>query len=168
MSTRSSLLRTQLLHYKLYHHQRTNVRIHMVFVPTILFSTVCILHRVSLSHGITLAHLFSTAYALYYIYLCFFPGILASLLFTLLLRGLDSGRIQLSLPTQVGLFALGWIFQFIGHGYFERRKPALLDNLVQSVVEAPYFVLFELLFKVGLFADLREDLEKGVAASQQT
>lgn len=68
----------------------------------------------------------------------------------------------------MGLFALGWIFQFIGHGYFERRKPALLDNLVQSVVEAPYFVLFELLFKVGLFADLREDLEKGVAASQQT
>lgn len=25
-----------------------------------------------------------------------------------------------------------WVFQFIGHGLFERRAPALLDSLVQG------------------------------------
>ena len=27
---------------------------------------------------------------------------------------------------------IGWIAQFIGHGVFEGRKPALMDNLLQG------------------------------------
>ncbi|XP_052878426.1 2-hydroxy-palmitic acid dioxygenase mpo1-like isoform X2 [Gossypium arboreum] len=38
-----------------------------------------------------------------------------------------------------------WIGQFIGHGVFEKRAPALLDNLVQAFIMAPFFVLFEAL-----------------------
>ncbi|KAL2935313.1 putative endoplasmic reticulum membrane protein C16E8.02 [Bienertia sinuspersici] len=38
-----------------------------------------------------------------------------------------------------------WTAQFIGHGVFEKRAPALLDNLVQAFLMAPFFVLLEAL-----------------------
>ncbi|KAI7978814.1 putative endoplasmic reticulum membrane protein C16E8.02 [Camellia lanceoleosa] len=37
-----------------------------------------------------------------------------------------------------------WTGQFIGHGIFEKRAPALLDNLAQAFLMAPYFVFLEL------------------------
>ncbi|CAK9138130.1 unnamed protein product [Ilex paraguariensis] len=40
---------------------------------------------------------------------------------------------------------LCWTGQFIGHGVFEKRAPALLDNLVQAFLMAPFFVLLEAL-----------------------
>lgn len=30
------------------------------------------------------------------------------------------------------IFTSSWIFQFIGHGVYEHRAPALMDNLVQG------------------------------------
>merc|ERR1712141_396104 len=48
---------------------------------------------------------------------------------------------------------LGWIAQFIGHGVFEGRKPALMDNLLQGELHklfaAPMFVTLEVLFMLG-------------------
>ncbi|XVE54773.1 hypothetical protein DITRI_Ditri03aG0108500 [Diplodiscus trichospermus] len=38
-----------------------------------------------------------------------------------------------------------WTGQFLGHGVFEKRAPALLDNLVQALLMAPFFVLLEVL-----------------------
>nr|XP_043624932.1 2-hydroxy-palmitic acid dioxygenase MPO1-like isoform X2 [Erigeron canadensis] len=40
---------------------------------------------------------------------------------------------------------VSWIAQFIGHGVFEGRAPALLDNILQAFLMAPFFVLFEAL-----------------------
>ncbi|KAK8338128.1 hypothetical protein V6Z11_A09G233700 [Gossypium hirsutum] len=40
---------------------------------------------------------------------------------------------------------LCWTGQFLGHGIFEKRAPALLDNLVQALLMAPFFVLLEVL-----------------------
>lgn len=40
-----------------------------------------------------------------------------------------------------------WTAQFIGHGVFEKRSPALLDNLIQAFMMAPFFVLLEVLQK---------------------
>ncbi|KAL6584026.1 hypothetical protein OROMI_003315 [Orobanche minor] len=50
-------------------------------------------------------------------------------------------RIHVVLASQL----LCWTGQFIGHGVFERRAPALLDNLAQAFLMAPYFVLLEAL-----------------------
>jgi uncharacterized membrane protein YGL010W len=33
--------------------------------------------------------------------------------------------------------AVSWIMQFIGHGVFEGRRPALIDNLVQVQASPP-------------------------------
>merc|ERR1719175_101315 len=42
-----------------------------------------------------------------------------------------------------------WIAQFIGHGVFEGRAPALLDSWDQAFITAPLFVLLEVLFFLG-------------------
>lgn len=57
---------------------------------------------------------------------------------------------------------MSWLAQFIGHGVFEKRAPALLDNLVQAFLLAPLFVWMEILFFFGYRPELKERFEKGV------
>lgn len=61
-----------------------------------------------------------------------------------------------------GVFVLSWIAQFIGHGKFEGRAPALLDNLFQAIFLAPLFVWLELLFRFGYRQELQARVEKAV------
>ena len=44
---------------------------------------------------------------------------------------------------------ISWAAQFFGHYFFERRAPALLDNLFQAFLLAPLFIFMELLFVLG-------------------
>jgi uncharacterized membrane protein YGL010W len=55
-----------------------------------------------------------------------------------------------------------WIAQFVGHGKFEGRAPALLDNLVQAVFLAPFFVWFEILFSLGYRPELKRRIDLAV------
>lgn len=57
---------------------------------------------------------------------------------------------------------VSWVLQFIGHGVFEGRAPALLDNLLQSLVLAPFFVFMEALFKFGYRPELQKRVEIAV------
>jgi uncharacterized membrane protein YGL010W len=45
------------------------------------------------------------------------------------------------------LYLFGWTTQFVGHGIFEQRKPALLSNGFFALI-APFFMVFEVLHKV--------------------
>lgn len=49
----------------------------------------------------------------------------------------------------IAVNVLCWIMQFIGHGYFERRAPALLDNTSGATMAAPLFVLMDVMFAFG-------------------
>lgn len=62
----------------------------------------------------------------------------------------------------VGLNIFSWVAQFIGHGFFEGRAPALLDNLVQALFLAPFFVWLEILFFFGYRPELKRRLDKSV------
>lgn len=55
-----------------------------------------------------------------------------------------------------------WLAQFIGHGKFEGRAPALLDNLVQAIFLAPFFVWFEILFSLGYRPELKRRVDQAV------
>jgi len=59
--------------------------------------------------------------------------------------------------------AVSWVSQFIGHGVFEGRAPALLDNIAQALFLAPLFVWIEVLFMMGWNQELRHRLEGKVA-----
>lgn len=107
-------------------------------------------------------------YGAFYIMLYWPTGILASAMLALVNLALYEHWVKLSFSTELSLFLVGWIFQFVGHGVFEGKKPALLDNLVQSLVLAPYFILFEFIFKLGFMKQLRDQLEGDYRALQQT
>ena len=62
----------------------------------------------------------------------------------------------------LGLQLFSWIAQFIGHGVFEGRAPALLDNLVQAFLLAPFFVWLEILFHLGYRPELKSRLDRSV------
>ena len=57
---------------------------------------------------------------------------------------------------------MSWIAQFVGHGSYEGRKPALLDNLAQALFLAPLFVWYEVLFKLGFYKGLQKEVEVGI------
>lgn len=61
-----------------------------------------------------------------------------------------------------GIHIVSWLAQFVGHGVFEKRAPALLDNLVQALLLAPLFVWMEVLFFFGYRSELKKRFEKGV------
>lgn len=56
-------------------------------------------------------------------------------------------------------FTAAWIAQFVGHGKFEGRAPALLDSLFQSLVLAVFFVFMEVLFMAGYKPQLHKRLQ---------
>ena len=62
----------------------------------------------------------------------------------------------------IGLHIFSWIAQFLGHGIFEGRAPALLDNLVQAVFLAPFFVWLEVLFAFGYRPELKARLDSAI------
>ena len=67
----------------------------------------------------------------------------------------------------IGVHIACWILQFVGHGVFEKRAPALLDNLVQAFFLAPFFVWMEILFFFGYRPELQERVAKAVEKDVQ-
>ena len=58
----------------------------------------------------------------------------------------------------LGIFAVGWVIQFVGH-YYEGRKPAFLDDILGLVI-GPLFVLAELGFALGLRREVQHAVEQ--------
>lgn len=63
----------------------------------------------------------------------------------------------------LAVHVVSWVAQFVGHGVFEGRAPALLDNLVQAFFLAPFFVWLEVLFWCGYRPELKARLDRAVA-----
>ncbi|SCU87501.1 LAMI_0D06304g1_1 [Lachancea mirantina] len=152
-------LRKQLAFYQWYHQTPGNVAIHTVFVPVILYSAMVMLHHVHIYKDVTLMEIVAVLLSVYYLILDVPVGLLAALIITGVSYGIEQGPLDLRLWIAAVVFAVGWICQFLGHAYYEHRRPALLDNLVQSLMTAPFFVLFEVLFKLNLCKRLQADLE---------
>ncbi|KAK9265511.1 hypothetical protein L1049_021552 [Liquidambar formosana] len=152
--------------YGAYHSNPVNIIIHMLFVWPILFTTLVILYftpplfnlpQIGLfpsglfDHGLVLniGFVSTVIYSLFYVCLDKKAGSLAALLcFICWVAGSSLARhLGFSLAWKVVLAAqlFCWTGQFIGHGVFEKRAPALLDNLCQALIMAPFFVLLEAL-----------------------
>lgn len=60
------------------------------------------------------------------------------------------------------LHCVSWIAQFCGHGFIEKRAPALTDNLLYGVVLAPFFVHLELLFAFGYNPEMHKRINNEI------
>ncbi|PSR95795.1 Protein of unknown function DUF962 protein [Actinidia chinensis var. chinensis] len=145
--------------YGAYHSNPVNILIHMLFVWPILFTSLVLLYftppffdcpfKCRLGLVPNLGLLFTLICALFYVCLDKKAGSLAAMLCLAcwVSGSLLAKHLGFSLAWKVVLAAqlFCWTGQFIGHGVFEKRAPALLDNLVQAVLMAPFFVLLEAL-----------------------
>lgn len=69
--------------------------------------------------------------------------------------------------TAIAIHVFSWLVQFVGHGIFEGRAPALLDNLVQAIFLAPFFVWLEILFAFGYRPELKARLNQAIEKELQ-
>ncbi|CAM0902365.1 unnamed protein product [Alopecurus aequalis] len=136
--------------YGAYHSNPVNVFIHALFVWPIFFTALLLLHLTAPFPHSAVAG--AAVYGAFYISLDRRSGALAALLCLLCWAASAAlaAYLGFSLGWKVVLVAqlFCWTMQFIGHGFFEKRAPALLDNLVQAFLMAPYFVLLEVLGKL--------------------
>jgi len=169
----------QLTFYGAYHSNKTNVLIHMICVPILLWTFQVLTSEFPLPSFIPpLYHEFSRCL----IFELKFPAIMAVLYISyyLLLEPVAAvlyiPQFTLSLLTATAfsyhqrnsmvwagiLYALSWAAQFIGHGFAEKRAPALIDNALGAVVLAPFFVHLEILFYFGYNPKLHKRIQNGV------
>ena len=72
----------------------------------------------------------------------------------------DSGGPLLLWSAAAMLFLVGWSFQFLGHAVFERRRPAFVDDLSQTLI-GPMFIVAKMLVGLGMRRDLAVVLSEG-------
>ncbi|KZF23766.1 DUF962-domain-containing protein [Xylona heveae TC161] len=168
-------LEKQLLFYGSYHHHPVNVGIHITCVPLILMTAFLFgTNTPSLplpdwlvidSLPPNLGVISSIVYAALYILMEPVAGGLAAPLLVggaAYMNKLTSTYGMTANYWALGVHIVAWIAQFIGHGAFEGRAPALLDNLVQALFLAPFFVWLEVLFFLGYRPELKGRLDKAV------
>jgi uncharacterized membrane protein YGL010W len=147
-------LEDQLASYAAYHQDARNKATHFIGVPVIALSLFIPLAWPRIEMGgvaITAAMLLMAIFVLYYFLLDLPLGVAMFVAFAVLLW---VGAQIASLGTSQGwmwflvLFVGGWALQFVGH-LFEGRRPALVDNLFQSIFIAPIFLAAEVFFALG-------------------
>jgi uncharacterized membrane protein YGL010W len=169
----------QFIGYAEYHNNKINQAIHMVFVPTIMWTTLVWLHNLQpliptwplqdLYTPLNVGLILTIIYATYYVVLKPQIGLPAIPLllamnysaYWFLQNNLTNPDLN---PNVIATFIhiLSWICQFLGHGLAEKRRPALMDNLLHALVLAPFFVWTETLFGLGFFKELSTDLQAKV------
>jgi len=177
-------LKKNLVFYGAYHRNPTNVAIHIACVPVLLATgilfgtntptlplrTPLLLTRLNLP--LNLGTLAAATYSTLYLLLS--PNLAGVTITPLILAFASASNRLVSRynKTRVNSIAaavhvVSWILQFVGHGKYEGRKPALLDNLVQALFLAPLFVWYEVLFKMGFYKELKAEVEAGIEVEVQ-
>jgi uncharacterized membrane protein YGL010W len=153
----------QLSNYADYHRSERNITTHLIGVPMIVLALMVLLSRpawVVSDLALSPAVFIVIVLLLYYLRLHIAMGLIMS---ALLVSGLFLSAWVATLDdaiwlaSGVGGFLLGWVIQFVGH-YFEGRKPAFFDD-VMGLAIGPLFVVAEVLFKLGLFSELAQEVE---------
>ena len=163
-------LSDQMAVYAAYHRHPVNRAIHFFGIPAIVWSLMVFMAFVPLfsaaSMEVTLAHVAVAALLIWYLVLDYALGVAAVLLFTVLMVAalhLDRFGTRMAWWISGSVFVLGWVVQFIGHGVWEKRRPALMDNLTQVFV-APIFLVAETAFAMGLKSELRDEVHRKMKA----
>ncbi|PMD26657.1 DUF962-domain-containing protein [Hyaloscypha hepaticicola] len=169
-------LEKQLRFYGAYHHNPVNIGIHMTCVPLILAFALLLATNsptvIPLPEWLTIPNLplnLGTIGAILYsgFYILLEP-VAGSILLPIIIGWTAyANHLTTVMPSTINKIAIGvqvvaWIAQFIGHGVYEGRAPALLDNLVQAFVLAPFFVFMEALFHFGYRPELQKRVNDAV------
>ena len=139
--------------YGRYHNNIINIIIHVIFVPVItltLFRLTDFLCKLQFNLDINLGMIIMVIATPIYLYVELYVGFLTAAQYWITdhyLKSVTFNGLYGLTDWQVFLVIhiVAWIIQFIGHGVFEKRKPALMDNIFLTL-NAPIFVNLELFY----------------------
>jgi uncharacterized membrane protein YGL010W len=170
-------LTEQLTQYAAYHRDRRNIATHFVGIPMIVVALAVLLSRPAFSVGFSIgtwtvplspAWVLFVAATLYYLVLDVPLGLMMAV-FSALCLAFGAWLAAMStatwLASGIGLFVVGWVFQFVGHMAYEHRKPAFVDDVIGLLI-GPLFVLAEALFGFGWRPSLQAAIEAQVGATR--
>lgn len=157
--------------YGKYHSHPVNILIHICFVPTLLITAMSLARHLPIGKddptSLTQVHVGFVFLAMclgLYLYIEPLGGIVATLLYVpgyiygnYLYITLGASHLQ----TIALVHAFSWVIQFIGHGVFENRRPALFDNILLTMA-APLFVILEVMFFLGLRPTLQKQCQEAL------
>jgi len=139
------------------HKNATNKLIHWICVPAIFFSIVGLVSIIPFPWDINIYDNFNLGWALialilvllYYVSLSVTLSI-GMLLFSIGCLFLCSkiNDFDYALLTYVGIFAISWVFQFIGHN-IEGKKPSFLQD-IQFLLIGPAWLMHFILKKINI------------------
>ena len=166
-------LTQQLTQYADYHRDRRNIATHFIGIPLIVLAVGVLMSRPAwtvsgLPFVLSPAWALFVAATLYSLVLDLPLGAMMAVVSALCLacgQWLAAQSTLMWLASGVGLFVIGWVFQFVGHIAYEHRKPAFVDDLVGLLI-GPLFVLAEALFAFGWRPALREAIEAQVGPTR--
>lgn len=114
--------------YASYHADRRNLVCHEVGIPLIVWALFSLLELVRIG-PVNLAVIVAGLVILFYLSLDMRLGLVAIVAFAALYM---AGRYT-PWPLAITAFVVGWILQFVGHGY-EGKKPAFFTNVIHLLV----------------------------------
>ncbi len=150
----------QMAMYSAYHRNGRNRATHFVGIPLIVFAIFVPLAMVRVWDQVSLGMVLFVLAGLFYLWLDRTLGALMALVLLLLLV-LGEWVAAQGTTTAWSVFAIafvgGWAFQLVGHVY-ERRRPALADNLLQALI-GPMFLVAETAFALGFKRPMHDAVE---------
>ncbi|SIT35447.1 putative membrane protein [Paraburkholderia ribeironis] len=167
-------LTQQLTQYAAYHRDRRNIATHFIGIPMIVLALAVLLSRPAFAVGasplvLSPAWLLFIAATVYYLALDVPLGVMMACVSALCVAfgaWIAAQSTLAWLTSGVGLFVVGWVFQFIGHVAYEHRKPAFVDDVIGLLI-GPLFVLAEALFGVGWRPALRDAIDAQVGPTRK-
>jgi uncharacterized membrane protein YGL010W len=145
-------------HYSADHRNATNQFIHVICVPAILWSVIALLWCIP-APGTWFSAGFWAGAAMLATVLFYYRAsrtlglgmLLMYVVMSLLTRWIhDSFGTSTLIWLAVGVFAVAWIGQFVGHSKrFENKRPSFLTDLTYLLI-GPAWVLSKLLRKLGI------------------
>ena len=160
-------LDTKYLFYAEYHQNKWNKAVHYFCIPVLCWSLFVLLDTIPYQFDpyantknitsvaecvITLrpSIFLLVFYHLYYLYLNFSIGLLSFLFYTIVWFSSSTFFCQISHAWIYALSAhvISWIVQILGHRCCEGNQPAFMDSLIQSLLMAPLFVVYDFLILI--------------------
>ena len=129
--------------YASYHRTPGNKWFHRFGIPMIMLTMIGMLARVTIFDGgswrLDAAMLLILGASVYYLAI---EWRLAIAMIAVSIAFYFAGA-ALPMSLNVALFILGWIFQFVGHSVYEKKKPAFMKNFVHLLI-GPLWILNDL------------------------
>ncbi len=155
-----SLFVNKAKQYASYHTKNITKVTHFVGVPLIIFSLMIFFGFVKISvpgvFSTNLAWFLMIGVLVYYAKLNVKLAVSILPIFLIMIYLADmissGGPTKGTFEIFLLFFVFGWVIQFVGH-FYEKKKPAFMDNLSQLFI-APLFLVAEAYFYFGMLNDL--------------